>query len=154
MRRVGWERLVQTGERGKSKSLVRRAMNSLKETGSEQQKVTTKIRWAEMRLQDEELMDSTLADDLQWLEWTIGEPRKKDKVLLLKADWQLRMGLREEAMETLLQVEGDGKESPNAELARIKLKGLDEDWKTRRSQQQKRGIPDAQVVADSTGGRQ
>ncbi|MBO6524834.1 MAG: hypothetical protein JJ971_13465 [Balneolaceae bacterium] len=106
-----------------------------------------------MRLQDEQLMDSTLADDLQWLEWTVEAPEKKDKVLLLKADLQLRMGLRQEAMQTLLRVEGDGKESPNAELARIKLKDLDEDWKVKRDREKRKAVPSNQVKADSTGGR-
>lgn len=154
MKRMGWQYLVATGEKAKNKGLIRRAMSTLKETGSEQQQKATKIRWVEMRLQDEELMDSTVADDLQWLEWTTEEPAKKDKIKLLKADWQLKMGLRGEAMETLLEVEGEGKQGGTADKARSKLNELDADWKQKQAQNKERTNRANSVQADTTGGGQ
>lgn len=151
MRRVGWEYMVQAGEKGRNKSMLQRAMNGLKETGTSSQKQRTRIRWVEMRLQDDELMDSTFTDDLQWLEWTVQEPDRKDKVKLLKADWQIRQGLRQEALETLLEVEGgEGKKGANADRARIRLQELDANWKEKRKGEKKR--PGERTAADSTGG--
>ncbi|RNC85966.1 MAG: hypothetical protein ED557_04145 [Balneola sp.] len=152
MRRIGWEYMVQAGERGKNKAMLRRAMNGLKDTGTSSQKQRTRIRWVEMRLEDEELMDSTFTHDLEWLEWTVQEPERLDRVRLLKADWQIRQGLRQQAMETLLEVEGDGKAGANADRARIRLQELDAEWKAKRERKKdKRPTP---VSADSTGGNQ
>lgn len=99
MKRLGWEFLARTGEKTNKKTLIRRAMHQLGETGSEEQKKTSKIKWVEMRLQDEELMDSTLADDLLWLEWTLEDPKKKEKLLQMKAKWLRRMGRKEYKQE-------------------------------------------------------
>lgn len=150
MRRVGWQYLVSAGEKGNNKALIRQAMNSLKDTGTDKQKQETRIRWVEMRLEDEVLMDSTIGEDLQWLEWTTtDDPAKKERVLLLKADHQLRQGLREQAMQTLMLVEGEGRQGNNADKARIKLKELDSEWEMKRKK------PVQNVVSpDSTGGQQ
>ncbi len=153
MRRTGWEYMVQAGEKGRNKAMLSRAMNALKDTGTSSQKQRSRIRWVEMRLQDEELMDSTFTDDLQWLEWTVQEPNRKDKVRLLKADWQLRQGLREQAMQTLLEVEGDGRSGANADQARIKLQDLDADWKEKRKKAKGKRTS-RPASADSTGGNQ
>lgn len=150
MRRVGWQYMVSAGEKGNNKALIRQAMNSLKNTGTDKQKQETRIRWVEMRLEDETLMDSTIVEDLQWLEWTTtDDPAKKERVLLLKADHQLKQGLREQAMQTLMQVEGVGKQGSNANKARIKLNELDSEWEKKR----KKPVRNT-TSADSTGGQQ
>ncbi|RNC83387.1 MAG: hypothetical protein ED557_11900 [Balneola sp.] len=153
MRRVGWEYLVQAGEKGRSKNVLRRAMNGLKDTGTSSQKQRTRIRWVEMRLEDEELMDSTFTDDLEWLEWTVNDPERRDRVRLLKADWQIKQGLRQQAMETLLEVEGGGKTGANADRARIKLRELDAEWEQKRRRGD-RNRNSRSTSADSTGGNQ
>ena len=122
MQRLAWQKLADFSNSIDDQRGYGRAMQALQTTGSERQRMRSRIAWVVYRV-DHEPPDS-VAIEIQELEAVVDDPHLAEEVQLLKAEHLLRTGAREQAMEILQQVEDRRRNVPASDRAHNRLQTL------------------------------
>jgi tetratricopeptide (TPR) repeat protein len=123
MQRLAWQKLADFSNTIDDQRGYENAMESLQTTGSERQRLRSRIAWAAYRM-DHEPPDS-VAIEIQELEAVVDDPHLAEEVQLIKAEHLLRTGAREQAMEILQQVEDRRRSLSASDRAHNRLQTLE-----------------------------
>ena len=123
MQRLAWQKLADFSNAIDDQRGYGRAMQALQTTGSERQRLRSRIAWTAYRMEHD--TPDSAAIEIQELEAVVDDPHLAEEVQLLKAEHLIRTGAREQAMEILQQVENRKRNNPASERAHNRLQTLE-----------------------------
>jgi tetratricopeptide (TPR) repeat protein len=123
-RRMSWQHLAGLSKELDDESMYEQALQGLEQTGSARQRTRSRIDRLEYRLEHEP--PDSVAFEIQWLEGSLEDVILQERVQLLKAEYLMQTGQRDQALEILRLVESRRDHVPASERAANRLKELQE----------------------------